>query len=134
MTTESPQIAPPRRRVFRSGYIADVATTFEVLADRRRRQILDLLRTGERPVNELVTRLSLSQPAVSKHLRVLREAGLVQVRQDAQRRWYRLRPEPLTEIDNWLAPYRRFWNGRLEALEQRLEVLAEQTGREKEEP
>lgn len=101
-----------------------------MLADRRRRQILDLLRTGERPVSELVARLSLSQPAVSKHLRVLREAGLVQVRQDAQRRWYRLRPEPLTEIDDWLAPYRRFWDDRLDALEQRLNVIAEETARE----
>ncbi len=101
-----------------------MATTFEVLADQRRRQILDLLRTGELPVNELVARLSLSQPAVSKHLRVLREAGLVEVRQDAQRRWYRLCPEPLTEIDNWLAPYRRFWDERLDALEQRLDVIA----------
>jgi DNA-binding transcriptional ArsR family regulator len=108
------------------GYIAGVATTFEVLADRRRRQILDLLRAGERPVSELVARLSLSQPAVSKHLRVLREAGLVRVRQDAQRRWYRLCPEPLAEIDNWLAPYRRFWDDRLDALEQRLGVIAEQ--------
>lgn len=107
-----------------------MATTFEVLADLRRRQILDLLRAGERPVGELVERLALSQPAVSKHLRVLREAGLVEVRQDAQRRWYRLRPEPLTEIDNWLAPYRRFWNDRLDALERRLDVIADEASRE----
>ena len=87
-----------------------MATAFEVLAEPRRREILDLLRGGECPVGELVTRLTLSQPAVSKHLKVLRDAGLVEVRQDAQRRWYRLRPEPLAEIDAWLTPYRRLWS------------------------
>ncbi|ASO18621.1 DNA-binding transcriptional ArsR family regulator [Actinoalloteichus hoggarensis] len=100
-----------------------MATAFEVLAEPRRREILDILRAGERPVGELVSRLALSQPAVSKHLRVLREAGLVEVRHDAQRRWYRLCPEPLAEIDSWLAPYRRFWSERLDALERRLEEM-----------
>lgn len=100
-----------------------MATTFEVLAEPRRREILDLLRTGERPVGELVERLTVTQPAVSKHLRVLREAGLVEVRQDAQRRWYRLRPEPLAEIDAWLAPYRRMWGEGLDALGRRLDEL-----------
>lgn len=100
-----------------------MATTFEVLAEPRRRQILDLLRDGERPVGELVERLGLTQPAVSKHLRVLREAGLVEARQDAQRRWYRLRPEPLTEIEAWLAPYRRLWNTHLDALERHLDTM-----------
>lgn len=100
-----------------------MATTFEVLAEPRRREILDLLRTGERPVGELVKRLALTQPAVSKHLKVLREAGLVEVRQDAQRRWYRLRAEPLAEVDAWLAPYRRLWNRHLDALERHLEVM-----------
>jgi DNA-binding transcriptional ArsR family regulator len=98
-----------------------VVATFEVLAEPRRRQILDLLRGGERPVGDLVEHLTLTQPAVSKHLRVLWEAGLVDVRQDAQRRWYRLRLEPLAEIDAWLAPYRELWNGRLDALEQHLD-------------
>lgn len=98
-----------------------MATTFEALAAPRRRDILDLLRDGERPVGDLVERLSLTQPAVSKHLKALREAGLVEVRQDAQRRWYRLRPEPLAEIDAWLAPYRRFWNAHLDALERHLD-------------
>ena len=97
-------------------------TTFQVLAEPRRRQILDLLRGAERPVGDLVQRLELSQPAVSKHLRVLREAGLVAVRQDAQRRWYRLRPEPLAEVDAWLAPYRRLWKDSLDALERRLDA------------
>jgi DNA-binding transcriptional ArsR family regulator len=92
-----------------------------VLAEPRRREILDLLRAGERPVGELVDRLGLTQPGVSKHLRVLREAGLVEVRQDAQRRWYRLCPEPLAEVDAWLAPYRRLWETHLDALERHLD-------------
>ena len=98
-----------------------MASTFEVLADPTRRRILDLLRDGERSVGELVDRLTLSQPGVSKHLRVLRDAGLVQVRIEAQRRWYGLRPEPLTEIDAWLEPYRRLWAQHLEALAQHLD-------------
>lgn len=106
---------------FKSSYITGMATTFEVLGEPRRREILDLLRAGERPVGEVVARLQLTQPAISKHLRILREAGLVDYRQDAQRRLYRLRPEPLAEIDAWLAPYRRFWEGRLDALERRLD-------------
>ena len=92
-----------------------------MLADPTRRRILDLLRAGERPVGELVERLQLSQPAVSKHLRVLREAGLVEVRPDAQRRLYRLRLEPLVEVDEWLAPYRRLWTGALDDLGRHLE-------------
>jgi DNA-binding transcriptional ArsR family regulator len=98
-----------------------MTSTFDVLAEPTRRRILDLLRDTERPVNELVTTLNASQPGVSKHLRVLREAGLVEVRTDAQRRLYRVRPEPLAEIDAWLAPYRRLWAQRLDALEQHLD-------------
>jgi DNA-binding transcriptional ArsR family regulator len=97
------------------------AETFEVVAEPSRRRILDLLVERERSVGELVDSLSLSQPGVSKHLRVLRDAGLVQVRRDAQRRWYGLRAEPLAEIDTWLEPYRRFWAGRLDALEKQLD-------------
>jgi DNA-binding transcriptional ArsR family regulator len=100
-----------------------VATAFEALAEPRRRAILDLLRAGERPVGELVERLALTQPGVSKHLRVLREAGLVAFRQDAQRRLYRLRLEPLAEVDAWLAPYRRMWEARLDALERHLDAM-----------
>lgn len=100
-----------------------MARTFEVLADPRRREILDLLRGGERHVGELVALLSITQPGVSKHLRVLREVGLVTVRQDAQRRWYRLRPEPLAEVDAWLAPYRDLWNDSLDALERHLDTM-----------
>src|SRR5438045_2440049 len=81
-------------------------TVFEVVAEPTRRRILDLLRVEEQPVGDVVRALGLSQPAVSKHLRVLREAGLVDVRVDGQRRLYRVRPEPLQEIDEWLAPYR----------------------------
>jgi DNA-binding transcriptional ArsR family regulator len=98
-----------------------VAVSFAVLAEPSRRIILDVLRDGERPVGDLVRHLRLSQPAVSKHLRVLREAGLVEVRIDAQRRLYRIRPEPLAEIDAWLEPYREFWAARLDALERHLE-------------
>jgi DNA-binding transcriptional ArsR family regulator len=99
-----------------------VTSTFEVLAEPTRRRILDLLREEERPVGDLVGRLELSQPGVSKHLKVLRDAGLVEVRQDAQRRLYRVRAEPLAEIEAWLAPYRRLWAGTLDALERHLDT------------
>jgi DNA-binding transcriptional ArsR family regulator len=98
---------------------------FSVLAEPARRDILDLLRDGERTVGELVAALPLTQPGVSKHLRVLREAGLVRVRPEAQKRWYGLSPEPLAELDAWLAPYRRLWAGRLDALERHLDDDAE---------
>jgi DNA-binding transcriptional ArsR family regulator len=100
-----------------------MASTLEVLAEPHRRRILDLLIVGERPVGELVDETALSQPSVSKHLRVLREAGLVAVRSQAQRRIYRVRPEPLRELDDWLAPYRRLWASHLDALEEHLEVM-----------
>jgi DNA-binding transcriptional ArsR family regulator len=103
-----------------------MASTFEVLAEPRRREILDLLRDGERPVGELVERLALTQPTVSKHLRILRGAGLVEVRRDAQRRLYRLRLQPLAEIDAWLEPYRRMWTDSLDALERRLDEMEDQ--------
>ena len=102
-----------------------MAATFEVLAERSRRRILDLLLEQPRSVGELVDLLGMSQPGTSKHLRVLREAGLVRVRRDAQRRWYELRPEPLTEIDAWLQPYRKLWGDRLDALEQHLDANPE---------
>jgi DNA-binding transcriptional ArsR family regulator len=109
-----------------------VATTFEVVAEPTRRRILDLLRERSRPVGELVGLSGLSQPLVSKHLRVLREAGLVRVRQDAQRRWYELRPEPLAELDAWLAPYRRLWAGRFDALERHLDAMPDDPDPEEE--
>lgn len=94
---------------------------FVVLAEPQRRRILDLLRVGERPVGDLVRALRVSQPAVSKHLRVLRDAGLVDVRIDAQRRIYSVREEPLRTVDEWLQPYRRMWSSRLDALERHLD-------------
>ena len=100
------------------------ATTFEVLAEPTRRRILDLLLDGERAVGELVKRLAISQPGVSKHLRVLRDAGLVSVRTEAQRRIYGIRPEPLEEVAEWLEPYRRLWSERLDALERHLDEEA----------
>ena len=97
------------------------AATIEILAEPNRRRILDILRDGEQPVGELVDRLDLTQPAVSKHLRVMKDAGLVEVRADAQRRLYRIRVEPLQELDAWLEPYRALWNERLDRLERHLE-------------
>ena len=96
---------------------------FEVLADANRRRILDFLLERERPVHDLVDLLQVSQPAVSKHLRVLREAGLVTSRVDAQRRLYRLQAQPLRQLDDWLAPYRATWESRLDALENHLEEM-----------
>jgi DNA-binding transcriptional ArsR family regulator len=93
----------------------------QVLAEPRRLQIVDLLRDGERPVGELVDSLGLSQPAVSKHLRILKDAGLVEARPDAQRRLYRIRPEPLAELDEWLASYRELWTTHLDRLEDHLD-------------
>src|ERR671930_199425 len=103
--------------------IRPVTIAFEVLAEPNRRRILDLLRTEERPVGDLVAELAVSQPAVSKHLRILREAGLVEVRPDAQRRLYRVRPEPLRALDEWLEPYRRMWASRLDDLERHLDSM-----------
>ena len=98
-----------------------MATTFDVVAEPTRRRILDLLREGPRRVGELVELLEISQPGVSKHLRVLREARLVRVHSDAQQRWYEVDTEPLTEIDSWLEPYRAFWSQRLDALDIEIE-------------
>ena len=98
-----------------------MATTFTVLAEPARRRILDLLLERPRAVGELVEKLGLTQPGTSKHLRVLREAGLVVVRPEAQRRVYALNPEPLAELDEWLEPYRRLWSDRLDALERHLD-------------
>jgi DNA-binding transcriptional ArsR family regulator len=102
-----------------------MAAPFEVLAEPNRRRILDLLRVAERPVGDLVDELAVSQPAVSKHLRVLREAGFVDVRSDAQRRIYRVRTEPLRAIDEWLQPYRQLWASRLDELERHLDAMPE---------
>ena len=104
--------------------MARAATTsdaFNAIAEPQRRGILTLLKGRERPVNDLARALRMTQPRASKHLRVLREAGLVHVHPDAQRRVYALRPHRLAELDVWLAPYRRLWEGRLDALERHLD-------------
>jgi DNA-binding transcriptional ArsR family regulator len=95
--------------------------TIEVLAEPSRRRILDALSSGEQPVQALVEHLAMSQPAVSKHLRVLRDAGLVEVRAEGQRRIYRVRPEPLMELDQWLEPYRQMWRDSLDRLAEHLD-------------
>jgi DNA-binding transcriptional ArsR family regulator len=94
---------------------------FDAIAEPNRRRILDLLRTGERPAGDLVEALDLSQPGVSKHLKLLRETGLVRVRADGQRRLYSLEPGRLAAVEAWLAPYRAFWRERLDALEAHLD-------------
>src|SRR5271165_7596981 len=99
-----------------------MTSTFEVVAEESRRRILDVLIERERPVGDLAEHLSLSQPAVSKHLRVLRDAGLVEARVDAQRRLYRIRPEPLADLDRWLAAYRSLWEKNLDRLEDHLDA------------
>jgi DNA-binding transcriptional ArsR family regulator len=99
-------------------------SSFSVVAEPNRRAILSLLLASERSVGELERELQLSQPSVSKHLRVLRDAGFVESRIEAQRRLYRLRPEPLMELDEWLTPFRRFWSKHVDALELHLDRLA----------
>lgn len=102
-----------------------MAIAFDVLAEPHRQRILELLRDEEQPVGALVAELDLRQPTVSKHLRILREAGFVEVRSDAQRRLYRIRAEPLREIDSWLEPYRLMWTSRLDDLERHLDHMRE---------
>ncbi len=98
-------------------------SVFEVIAEPNRRAILNLLVSSEQSVGEIERQLGMPQPAVSKHLRVLRDAGFVESTVDAQRRLYRLKPEPLQEIDAWLAPFRRFWSAHLDALERHLDRM-----------
>ncbi|MGD0304792.1 MAG: metalloregulator ArsR/SmtB family transcription factor [Candidatus Acidiferrales bacterium] len=98
-------------------------TVFEVIAEPNRRAILSLLGSSEQSVGEIERRLRMPQPTVSKHLRVLREAGFVESTVDAQRRLYRLKPGPLREIDEWLAQFRRFWSAHVDALERHLDRM-----------
>jgi DNA-binding transcriptional ArsR family regulator len=98
-------------------------SAFEIIAEPNRRAILSLLASSERSVGEIERRLRMTQPTVSKHLRVLREAGLVESQVDAQRRLYRLKPEALKEIDAWLAPFRAFWSAHVDALERHLDRM-----------
>jgi len=106
-----------------------VESVFEIIAEPNRRAILNLLVLSEQSVGEIERRLGMPQPTVSKHLRVLREAGFVEATVDAQRRLYRLKPEPLQEIDAWLAPFRRFWNAHVDALERHLDRIDQKTKR-----
>jgi DNA-binding transcriptional ArsR family regulator len=100
-----------------------VETAFSIIAEPSRRAILSLLALSERSVSEIEHQLRMPQPSVSKHLGVLRKAGLVEARVDAQRRVYRIRPEPLMEIEEWLAPFRHFWSGHVDALERHLDRM-----------
>jgi len=102
-------------------------SSFAILAEPNRRAMLSFLVSSERTVGEIERELRLSQPSVSKHLRVLREAGFVESRIDAQRRVYRLRPEPLMELDEWLVPFRRFWSKHVDALERHLDRISTPT-------
>lgn len=98
-------------------------SAFAILAEPSRRAILSLLASAERSVGDIEEQLQLPQPSISKHLRVLREAGFVEARVDAQRRLYRIRPEPLQEVDAWLEPFRRFWSAHVDALERHLDRM-----------
>jgi DNA-binding transcriptional ArsR family regulator len=98
-------------------------SSFAIIAEPNRRAILGLLASSERSVGEIESQLGMAQPSVSKHLKVLREAGFVEARVEAQRRVYALRPEPLMEIDAWLEPFRRFWSAHVDALERHLDRM-----------
>lgn len=113
-------------RIYGLAYVRLVpaVAVLDAIAEPTRRRILDAVRDGERSVGELVDVVAMGQPGVSRHLKVLRDAGLVEVRRDAQRRLYRLRPEPLMELDAWLEPYRATWADRLDSLEQHLQRTA----------
>jgi len=108
-----------------------VESVFEIIAEPNRRAILNLLVSSQQSVGEIERRLRMSQPTVSKHLRVLRDAGFVESTVDAQRRLYRLRPEPLQELDTWLAPFRRFWSAHVDALERHLDRMAQSPPRQR---
>ncbi len=110
-----------------SEYIQGVESVFEIIAEPNRRAILNLLVASQQSVGEIERQLRMPQPTVSKHLRVLREAGFVESTVDAQRRLYRLKPEPLQEVDAWLAPFRRFWSAHVDALERHLDRMDQAT-------
>ena len=110
-------------RIYVLEYIKRVGSVFEIIAEPNRRAILSLLVSSEQSVGEIERQLRMSQPTVSKHLRVLRDAGFVESTVDAQRRLYRLRPEPFQEVDDWLAQFRRFWNAHVDALERHLDRM-----------
>jgi DNA-binding transcriptional ArsR family regulator len=109
----------------------DMESVFEIIAEPNRRAILSLLVSSQQSVGAIERQLRMPQPTVSKHLRVLREAGFVESTVDAQRRLYRLKPEPLQELDAWLAPFRRFWSAHLDALERHLDRMNRSTPKRK---
>jgi len=113
------------------GHARRVESAFEILAEPNRRAILSLLVSSQRSVGEIERQLGMPQPAVSKHLRVLREAGFVESRVDAQRRLYRLKPEPLQEVEAWLAQFRQFWSANVDALERHLDRMEPSTPKKK---
>ena len=121
-------------RICSAEYIKSVESVFAIIAEPNRRAILRLLVSSQQSVGEIERRLRMPQPTVSKHLRVLREAGFVQSTVDAQRRLYRLKPEPLQEVDAWLAPFRRFWSAHLDALERHLDHMDQFNPNEKATP
>src|SRR5205807_9173475 len=108
-------------------YMKSVESVFDIIAEPNRRAILSLLVSSQQSVREIERQLRLPQPTVSKHLRVPREGGFVESTVDAQRRLYRLKPEPLQEVDAWLAPFRRFWSAHVDALERRLDRMDQST-------
>jgi DNA-binding transcriptional ArsR family regulator len=114
-------------RIYTAEYIKRMESVFEIIAEPNRRAILSLLVSSEQSVGEIERQLGMPQPTVSKHLRVLREAGFVESTVDAQRRLYRLKPEPFQEVDAWLAPFRRFWSGHVDALERHLDRMDKST-------
>ena len=114
-------------RICSVGYINSVESVFDIIAEPNRRAILSLLVSSERSVGQIERQLRMPQPTVSKHLRVLRDAGFVESTVDAQRRLYRLRPEPLQELDDWLGPFRRLWSNHVDALERHLDRMDQST-------
>ena len=130
MPTETVAWALPKytlTRIYSMKYTKIMETVFEVIAEPNRRAILSLLVSSQQSVGEIERQLRMSQPTVSKHLRVLREAGFVESTVDAQRRLYRLKPEPLQEVDAWLAQFRRFWSAYVDALEHHLDRMDQST-------
>jgi DNA-binding transcriptional ArsR family regulator len=113
--------------IFTMEHISHVESVFDIIAEPNRRAILSLLASSQQSVGEIERQLRMPQPTVSKHLRVLREAGFVESTVDAQRRFYRLTPEPLQELDAWLAPFRRFWSAHVDALERHLDHMGRST-------
>ena len=119
-------------RIYSVEYMKSMESVFEIIAEPNRRAILSFLASSQQSVGEIERQLRMSQPTVSKHLRVLREAGFVESTVDAQRRLYRLNPEPLRELDAWLAQFRRFWSAHVDALERHLDRMDQSTPNEKE--